>query len=50
MELKGNTQINVMYANKMYHRPVNQYESDFSMINKVLDTNLMFLVFLNLKK
>ena len=48
MELKG-TPDKRHFANKMYHRPVNQYESDFSMINKVLDTNLMLLVFLNLK-
>ena len=29
--MKGYTQINVIYANKLYRRPVNQYESDFSM-------------------
>ena len=42
--------MNVMYANKLYRRPANQYESDSSMTNKVHDTNLMFLVFLDLMK
>ena len=49
--MKGYTQINIIYANKLYRRPANQYESDSSMTNKVHDTrNLMFLVFLDLKK
>ena len=48
--LKGYTQINFIYANKLYRRPVNQYESDFSMTNKVHITNLLLLVFLDLKK
>ena len=48
--MKGYTQINVKYANKLYRRPANQYKSDFSMTNKVHDTNLMRLVFLDLKK
>ena len=48
--MKGYSQINVIYANKLYHRPANQYESDFLMTNKVHDTNLMLLVFLDLKK
>ena len=45
--MKGYTQINVIYANKLYHSPANQYESDFSMTNKVHDANLMLLVFLD---
>ena len=48
--MKGYTQINVIYANKLYRRPANQYESDYSMSNKVHDTNLMLLMFLDLKK
>ena len=48
--MKGYTQINVIYANKLYRRPANQYESDFSMTNEVHDTNLMLLVFRDLKK
>ena len=44
--MKGYIQINVIYANKLYHRPANQYESDFSITNKAHDTNLMLLVFL----
>ena len=47
--MKGYTQINVIYANRLYPRPANQYESDFSMANKVHDTKLMLLVFLDLK-
>ena len=47
--MKGYTQINVIYSDKLYGRPINQYESDFSMINKGHDTNLMLLVFLDLK-
>ena len=47
--MKGYTQINVIYANKLYHRPANQYESDSSMPNEVLDTKLMLLMFLDLK-
>ena len=42
--------INVIYANKLYRKPANQYESDFSMTYKDHDTNLILLVFLNLKK
>ena len=48
--MKGYTQINVIYANKLYRRPANQYESDFSMANEVYDTNLMPLAFLDLNK
>ena len=48
--MKGYTQINFIYANKFYRRPANQYESDSSMTNKARDTNLMLLVFLDLKK
>ena len=48
--MKGYTQINAIDANKLYRRPANQYESDTTMTNKVLDTNLMLLVFLDLKK
>ena len=48
--MKGYTQINVIDANKLYRRPANQYESDSSMTNKVHDTKLMLLVFLDLKK
>ena len=44
--MKGYTHVNDIYANKPYRRPVNQYESDSSMTNKVDDTNLMLLVFL----
>ena len=44
--MKGYTQINVIYT----YRPANQYDSDSSMTNKVHDTNLMLLVFLDLKK
>ena len=42
--------MNVIYANKLYRRPVNQYESDSSITNKVHDTNLMLLAFLDFKK
>ena len=48
--MKGYIQINVMYANKLYRRPANQYESDSSMTNKFHDTNMMLLVFPDLKK
>ena len=48
--MKGDTQINVIYENKLHRRPVNQYESDSLMTNKVHDTNLVFLAFLDLKK
>ena len=48
--MKGYTQINVKYANKLYRRPANQYESDSSMTNEVQDTNLMLIVFHDLKK
>ena len=34
----------LVYANKLYRRPANQYESDSSMTNEVHDTNLMLLV------
>ena len=36
--MKGYTQINVIYASKLYRRPANQYESDSSMTNEVNDT------------
>ena len=48
--MKGYTQINVIYANMLYRRPENQYESDSSMTNKVHDTNLMLLAFPDLKR
>ena len=48
--MKGYTQINVIYGNELHHRPANQYESDSSMTYEVHDTNLMLLVFLDLKK
>ena len=48
--MKGYTQINVIYANKLYCRPANQYKSDSSMANEVHDTNLMLLEFLDFKK
>ena len=48
--MKGYKQINVKYANKLYGRPTNQYESDSLVTYKVNDTNLMLLVFLDLKK
>ena len=47
--MKGYTKINVIYANKLYRRPANQYESDFSMTNEVHDANLTLLVSLDLK-
>ena len=37
------------YTDKLYCRPANQYESDYLMTNKVNHTNLMLLVFLDLK-
>ena len=43
--MKGSKQINVKYANKLYHRPANEYESDSSMTKKVQDTNLMLFLF-----
>ena len=46
--MKGCAEINVIYANKLYRRPVNYSESDSLMTNKVHDTNLMLLVFLDL--
>ena len=42
--------MNVIYGNMLYRRPVNQYESVSLMTNKVHDTNLVLLVFLDLKK
>ena len=42
--------MNVIYANKLYRRPANQYESDSTITNKIHDSNLMPLVFLDLKK
>ena len=48
--MKGYTQINVIYANKLYRIPENQYESDSSMTKEVHDKNLMLLLFLYLKK
>ena len=48
--MKGNAKINIIYANMLYRRPANQYENDSSMTNKVHDTNLMLLEFLDLKK
>ena len=48
--MKGYTQLNVICTNKLYGRPANQYESDFSMANKVHDAYLMLLAFLDLKK
>ena len=48
--MKGYKQINATYTNKLYRRPVNLYESDFSMTTKFHDTNLMPLVFVDLNK
>ena len=48
--MKGYTQIIVIYANTLDRRPANQYESDSLMTNKVHDTDLMLLVFLDLRK
>ena len=48
--MEGYTQINVIYANKLYHRPANQYESDSSMTKEVNGTNLMLQVSVDLKK
>ena len=49
--MEGYAKINVIiYLNKLYRRPANQYKSDSSMTNKVHGTNLMLLVFLDLKK
>ena len=48
--MKGYSQINVIYENKLYRRPANQYESDSLVTKDVFDTKLMLLVFLNLKK
>ena len=42
--------MNVIYANKLYCRPANQYESDSSKVNEVHDTNLMLPVFHDFKK
>ena len=41
--MKGYKHINVKYANGLYRRPANQYESDSSMTNKVHETNLMLV-------
>ena len=48
--MNGYTQINLKYTNKVYRRPVNQYESGSPMTNQVHDTNLMLLEFLDLMK
>ena len=48
--MKGYTQITVIYANKLYRRPANQYDSDASMANEVHDMHSMLLVFIDLKK
>ena len=48
--MNGYKQIHVKYANKLYRRPDNQYESVSSMTNKVHDINLMRLVYLDLNK
>ena len=48
--MKGYAQINAIYANMLYRRPANQYESDSSMTNIVHDVNLMLLVFLDSEK
>ena len=48
--MKGYAQINVIYANKLYRRPANQYDSDASMANEVHDMHSMLLVFIDLKK
>ena len=47
--MKGYTQIIAINANTLDRRPANQYESDSSITNKVHDTDLMLLVFLDLK-
>ena len=33
----------------LHHTPANQYKSDSSMTNKVHDTNILLVVFLDLK-
>ena len=48
--MRGYNQMNVKLANGLYHRPAKQYESDSSMTKEVIDTNLILLVFLYLKK
>ena len=48
--MKGYTQINVIYANKLCRRPANKYESDFLMTNEDTDTKLMLLVFLDFEE
>ena len=42
--------MNVIYANKLYRRHADQVKTDSSMTNKVHDTHLMLLAFLDLKK
>ena len=49
-QMNGYTQINVLKANLLYRRPTNQNESNSSMTDKVHDTHLMLLLFLDLKK
>ena len=48
--MKGYAQINVIYENKLYRRPANHYESDFSITIEGHDTNLMCPVIFDLKK
>ena len=48
--MKGYKQINIKFANKLYRRIAKQLESDSLMICKVHDTDLMLLVFFDLKK
>ena len=47
--MNGYTQINVKKADLLYRRPVSQNESHSLMTNKVHDTNLILLVFLDFK-
>ena len=47
--MNGYTQISVKIANQLYQKPANQNESNSSLTNKVHDTHLMLLVFLDLK-
>ena len=46
--MNGYTQINVKKANQLYRRPANKNESNSSLTNKVHDTHLMLLAFLDL--
>ena len=42
--------MNVKQANGLYRRPAKQYESNSSMTKDAYDTNLIHLVYLDLRK